>query len=378
MAVAIHVELDVLCLLILCVVAGQSIRNINQQMSRILFRYTVYGIIISLALDILWILIDGRMFPGGIALNRVINALYLSLGVFLGGVWYLFVLETTGHAITRKWVFLLLSPGAFFLILNVISIWTGWIFTVTNENVYTRGSLFWLQEIGALAMLFVSFVHILILASRKHEDESGKMYRKLLGFYIIPMIGFLASLPFSGMPGLWTCAATSIVLMYIDGQDREILRDGLTGLNTRKTLNPTFNDYVRQVTPENRLYLFMMDVDDFKRINDTLGHPAGDRALVDSAKLIRKCLPGRRAIAVRFGGDEFLLMGFFTGDEDVERFRGTLDQVFRMYNEEEGAPFTLGLSIGSSEYQRGDTLQSLIEKADSQLYLDKKMKNVGR
>ncbi len=378
MAVAIHVELDVLCLLILCVVAYQSVRNINQQMSRKLFRYTVYGIIVSLVLDILWILLDGRLFPGAVVLNRVINALYLSLGVILGGIWYLFVLETMGHAITRKWVFLVLSPGAFFLILNVISIWTGWIFIVTEENVYRRGSLFWLQAIGALVMLFVSFAHILVHASRKHDGESGRMYRKLLGFYIIPMIGMLVSLPYSGMPGIWTCAAVSIVLMYIDGQDQEILRDSLTGLNNRKTLTPTFNDYVRQVTPENRLHLFMMDVDDFKQINDTLGHPAGDKALVDAAKMIRKCLPGRRAIVVRFGGDEYLLLGFFTGDEDVQNFREMIERVFRTYNEEEEAPFTLGLSIGSSEYEPGDTLSSLIEKADSQLYLVKKEKKVGR
>ena len=72
---AIHIELNVLFFLILVRIAYQSAKNENQQMRRVLFRYTAYGIMCSLMLDVLWLLIDGRQFPGGIALNKVVNAL---------------------------------------------------------------------------------------------------------------------------------------------------------------------------------------------------------------------------------------------------------------------------------------------------------------
>ena len=52
MATAIHIELDALCLLALCVIVWQSVRNVNQQMRIIRFRNTVYGIMAALALDI--------------------------------------------------------------------------------------------------------------------------------------------------------------------------------------------------------------------------------------------------------------------------------------------------------------------------------------
>lgn len=84
MITAIHIELNALCILILYAIAHQSLANVNQQMNRVLFRCMVYGVIIQLALDILWRLVEGRLFPGAIMANRVINALYLATGVILG------------------------------------------------------------------------------------------------------------------------------------------------------------------------------------------------------------------------------------------------------------------------------------------------------
>ena len=77
MSPAIHIELDALCLILLCTIAMQSRRSVNQQKDRILFRTTAYGIIILLALDILWVLVEGRRFPGAVTANLVVNALYL-------------------------------------------------------------------------------------------------------------------------------------------------------------------------------------------------------------------------------------------------------------------------------------------------------------
>lgn len=182
MAVAIHIELDALRLLILGVIAYQSVNNVNQQMNRVLFRYTVYGTMAALALDILWLLIDGRLFPGAILINQLVNALFLGSGVILGGIWYLYVLETLGYVITRTVKALVLTPGAVMTVLNLISIKTGWIFRITSENLYERGPLFWLQTIAALGMLFASLVHIVIWLLLGRGKASSRTVRKLLAF----------------------------------------------------------------------------------------------------------------------------------------------------------------------------------------------------
>ena len=92
MASAIHIGLNLICLIILGTIARLSHLNVNQQMKRVLFRDVVYGLLITLTLDTLWMLIDGRVFPGGIILNKIVNALFLGAGVIMGCIWYLYVL----------------------------------------------------------------------------------------------------------------------------------------------------------------------------------------------------------------------------------------------------------------------------------------------
>jgi len=230
MAPAIHIELDALCLILLCTIAMQSRQSVNQQKDRILFRTTAYGIIILLSLDILWVLIEGRQFPGAVALNLITNALYLGGGVIIGCLWYMYVLESLGYRVTPKIQAIVMLPGVFFMLLNLISIRTGWIFTVSPENVYSHGPLFWLQTIGAYGMIVISFLHILIQLICKDARVPRKDIHKLLKFYLIPVIGSIVSLFQTGMPGTWTCGAISIVLIYLRDQNREILSGMITAM----------------------------------------------------------------------------------------------------------------------------------------------------
>ena len=196
--------------------------------------------------------------------------------------------------------------------------------------------------------------------------------KKLLQFYVIPVMGTLISLPYTGMPGTWTCAAASIVLIYLEDQDKAILTDGLTGLNNRNNLASVFEEYVHMRSPEKRLYLFMIDLDDFKQINDELGHSVGDQALVEAAKLIRKSAGGLQAVAMRYGGDEFLIMGFFENDEAALEFKRGLSESFATWNKEHEAPYKLATSIGFNAYEDGQTLEEFINSADEKLYIDKR------
>ena len=368
MAKAIHIEFDALCLLILLFVSYQSRRNVNQQMNRILFRSVAYGVTVQLVLDILWLLVEGGQVPGARTANLVINALFLSMSVVLGCIWYLYVLETLGYAMTYYLETLIMLPGVLFTFYNIISIWTGWSFTVSPDNVYSHGPLFSIQMVGAYGMLLVSFFHIIIRLFNPHSRIPKRTVFKLLGFYVIPVVGSVGTLFYTGMPGTWTCAAISIVLIYIDELDSEVLRDGLTGLNNRKTLDNVFAEYTRQVSPENNLYLFMMDLDHFKKINDTLGHPTGDQALVNAAKILSGSLGGVRGILVRYGGDEFLVMAFFKDGAEANAFRQKITDRFCAYAEEHALPYQLALSIGYASWSEGMDLASLIHQADEELY----------
>ena len=375
MITAIQIELDLLCLVLLYAIAHQSLKNINQQMNRVLFRCMVYGTIVQLALDVMWLLVEGRSFPSAIMANRVINALYLSAGVILGCIWYLYVLETLGYTITRRLQTIVMLPGLFFLVLNIVSIWTGWVFTVSPRNVYAHRPLFWLQMIGAYGMLAIPLIHLIVRLVRRVTPPPRSVVFNLLSFYFIPVVGAIVSLFYTGMPGTWTCAAISLVLLYINDQDREIIRDGLTGLNNRKTLDGVFPEYVKLGEP---LYLFMMDLDRFKQINDTYGHPVGDQALVAAANILSASMTGRKGILVRYGGDEFLIMGCFADDAAAEAFKQSILQRFEAYRRDQNPPYWFAMSIGYAQYVPGQTLEALVERADSALYQEKQRTKAGR
>ena len=375
MITAIQIELDLLCLVMLYAIAHQSLANVNQQMNRVLFRTLVYGVMSQLTLDVLWLLVEGRNFPGATMANRIINALYLADGVILGCIWYLYVLETLGYTITRRLQTIVMLPGLFFLIFNFISIWTGWVFTVSPENVYAHGPLFWLQMIGAYGMLAIPLVHLVIRVIRRVTPPPRDVLYNLLSFYFLPIVGAITSIFYTGMPGAWTCAAISLVLLYINDQDREIIRDGLTGLNNRKTLDAVFPEYAKTGEP---LYLFMMDLDRFKQINDTYGHPVGDQALVAAANILTASMVGRKGLLVRYGGDEFLIMGFFENDASADGFKQAILQRFDDYRREHNPPYWFAMSIGYSRYVPGQSLESLVEQADNALYQEKQRTKAGR
>ncbi|GGC31407.1 hypothetical protein GCM10011371_18550 [Novosphingobium marinum] len=96
----------------------------------------------------------------------------------------------------------------------------------------------------------------------------------------------------------------------IEDRERKIihvgLHDGLTGLPNRKLFVEQLDQAVRRLDDSGRLMVVYADLDDFKVVNDTLGHPAGDRLLCDVAAHLRENLPD--ALVARLGGDEFALL----------------------------------------------------------------------
>jgi len=113
--------------------------------------------------------------------------------------------------------------------------------------------------------------------------------------------------------------------------------------------------------------LLILDIDDFKKINDELGHLAGDLALRKVAKAIKKSIR-KSDIAIRWGGEEFLLLLPHTADplpigEKIRRLVNAISI--------DGYGF-LSVSVGATTYREGDTIDSMIQRADSALYSEKR------
>jgi diguanylate cyclase (GGDEF)-like protein len=124
----------------------------------------------------------------------------------------------------------------------------------------------------------------------------------------------------------------------------------------------------------------MIDIDDFKSVNDTYGHPAGDKVLEEIGRMIMEIVR-HEDVAARYGGEEFAILLPETGPEDArypaERLRRSLEA---FHFKADDKRFSTTLSIGIAGYPNcASTMDELVGKADSALYEAKRAgKNVIR
>ena len=150
--------------------------------------------------------------------------------------------------------------------------------------------------------------------------------------------------------------------------------DGLTRVLNRAWLTDRGERLLRRAAIANEpLSLLMVDVDHFKRFNDTYGHPAGDAVLVAVASILAACVRPSDVVA-RYGGEEFVVMLPNTRLADArmvsERARAAIAEV--MVRDTDGAPLPpVTVSIGVAEAHGETALASLIADADALLYAAK-------
>jgi diguanylate cyclase (GGDEF)-like protein len=146
-------------------------------------------------------------------------------------------------------------------------------------------------------------------------------------------------------------------------------RDSLTGLFNRRNLMETLERELERCERKmsSGVALCMIDLDHFKRINDTFGHPAGDEVLIQAGACISASIRSVDYVA-RYGGEEFVVL--LDGDSCsharvvCERMRADIArQELAMLD-----GLTLSASMGVACYKEGDTAASLLARADKALY----------
>jgi diguanylate cyclase (GGDEF)-like protein len=142
--------------------------------------------------------------------------------------------------------------------------------------------------------------------------------------------------------------------------------DALTGLHNRRYFHDTLaREVARAHRYDRRLALIIFDLDDFKAINDRIGHLSGDSVLADAADVINSVVRSAD-IACRVGGDEFAVILPESGMQEAEQLYTRLQE--ELAQRPLGEAGRLGLSAGVAELGRDDDAKSFFERADDALY----------
>ena len=164
--------------------------------------------------------------------------------------------------------------------------------------------------------------------------------------------------------------------VVLDSARREAMTDGLTGIANRRgfdlALAAAAETAVQTGMP---MTLLMVDIDHFKRFNDTHGHLVGDHVLKLVAKVLTEGVKGRDTVA-RYGGEEFSVILPHTGlanavtlAEQLRASVGSRQIINRTRNANYGS---VTLSVGAAEYRPGEDLLALMRRADEALYTAKR------
>lgn len=305
-------------------------------------------------------LLDGRSFPGARAAALVCNALLFMLGALPAYLWVCCL----NSRIRRRWRLLAALPAAGVMALSAANLFVDVFFGITADNVYYRAPLAWLPYVVTLAYLAGGTVLI-----KLRQRRTGRYVYMPVSAFLLPVyLGVALQLLFYGLSFIWVAAALGLTSLYISLQSELTFRDPLPNLYNRSFLLHYLSSQKKKLP----LAGILLDVNSFKAINDTLGHQEGDRILQAVARMLQEAATDKTVAAVRYGGDEFVVLLMDDDPGQTQLFCQRLDRCLEQYNQTAGAanPISLAAGMARIELGTGDT-ELFFQEMDRKMYEDK-------
>lgn len=312
-------------------------------------------------------IIDAR--PGFIfhILQYISNTISSASSGIIGYCWCLFVeyhIHRNFKRIKKKSRILAVPLIIATILIFINLLGTGIIFDISKENVYTRGPINFILYI----FVFVYYIES-IYTVQKAKNDSILVEFFPIYFFIIPcMIGTMIQGFFFGISTIWLCVAIAFIIVYIEIQISISFIDDLSGLYNRKYMNH-YLDKLQNDKPK-RVHGFLMDINDFKTINDIYGHLKGDQAIIQFGKILQHSID-KDSVAIRMGGDEFVIFAILKSNEEALALKKHIEQNVRQFNTNSTEPFHLSFSIGIAKYS--GNIETFLSSMDDSMYEAKNM-----
>ncbi|QEG22742.1 GGDEF domain-containing protein [Mariniblastus fucicola] len=162
----------------------------------------------------------------------------------------------------------------------------------------------------------------------------------------------------------------------LDRSRKEARTDALCKVANRKAVDETLTFMVSRFRSQKKSFgLMLIDIDHFKRINDTFGHDAGDEVLISVGKALKECVRPEDFVG-RLGGDEFVLMLEGLTEANAELVGKRIRSTIELYNfsvGSRGQSTVVTLSMGLAVIKLSDDAKSLYRRADQALYRSKEL-----
>lgn len=325
----------------------------------------LFSIFLCGMFDYIAFLADGH--PGTLARVFVYvgNIWLFVCNMIIGYGWIMLLSRHFKYKISRR--HLMVLQGTCFVggILLIVNFFVPIVFRVDESNSYHRGPFFWIY-----LLIQVSFVFDGLRMYYRMMKKGGKLRFFPAWIFAIPLgIGVFLQSQYYGISTIIPCLAISFTGVMMGLQNEMIYTDKLTGLYNRSYLDSMREHLFSRKRP---VYtLMMLDINGFKRINDTYGHRMGDDTLISTGRILGEAA-GELGTAIRYAGDEFVILLNTLDETEVQdcvtRVRTGIDE----FNKSAVMPFELSLSIGYCTINLSEqTPDEIMNMADKKMYEDK-------
>lgn len=363
-----NATINIFCIVLLAILLLNMFHRSGKYLpDQKLFMHMAAMTIILLVLDTLQWVFDGRMGSLPQDVIRISSALYYLIQPLPGVIWCLYVRYQISMDIeeTKDGLMLLIIPFALNTVMSVLSYFFEYYFYIDNQNFYHRGEYFWIFVIFA----YCYFLYAGIYLHFNRDKIDRHVFNSLILFLLPPVVGGLVQIFHYGMSLTWPCSSLSLVLIYINIQKDQLYTDHLTGLYNRRLLDIHLNSCLRKKRKPGSIGVIMMDIDDFKFINDSFGHVEGDKALIETALILKKSV-GKDGFIARYGGDEFVAVVPAKDSSDIKEVADSIERNLKYYNEHSGAPYKIIISMGREIFECGGEVSKLdvLNTIDEKMY----------
>lgn len=305
--------------------------------------------------------IHGLLWVTNAGYNLIIYTMFYS--------WYMFNISLLhpNEVSYKRYKLIWIIPSVLCVGLMMLNIRS--VFTISTDNMYERGPLIMLQFAYCFLLLLIPSV----LCFRRAVIEKNKALRReflyAASFCVLPFIGGMLQAILYGTDFIDPFIAASVTMIYMSQIHKQIYVDALTGLNNRGR----FNAYIHERCtdkPASPFELIMIDVDHFKQINDRFGHALGDRALKETAEMLKKSFGTTNSFIARYGGDEFVIVLNETNALYIQKLLFLLDEEIKATSIEGMPKGSVTLSLGMSRFfpEAPVSPETLIAMADKNMY----------
>lgn len=323
--------------------------------------------LLGAVIDTLTFLVDGQSFVGARFLNYLTNSLVYMGTVVIGFLWCLYVNLHIykNHARYRRNLRYVAIPLLFeFVCLLYNLCGNGIMFTISADNTYSRG---FYSIIGYISVYLYLLYSIYLVY---HSREEGVNLDFFPIFYFIGpcVLGIVIQFLCYGITSSWISVAISLTFVQMQVYSENISTDSLSGLYNRRYLD-------RVLANKERLSRFsvfgiMMDVNDFKQINDRYGHSMGDQAIRVMGNILSKALPDG-GIPIRYAGDEFVALLICEDPNEVFATMTEINRRLDVFNRSGAEPFKISVSMGYAKLDPSDT-ETFLREMDERMYEEKR------